>query len=229
MYLAGNGHGVGTGLLGDGHSGTIVAIDLLVKREVLDGVAHGGQVPYVDGLARYVGNHDVVDFGALFILTLYAHLVLFLAHFHGAGGHVQVVGTDGRADGLYAEVVGFELAGVKIDVDVAFGRSTHRDIADAIHAVELVGDVVLQYFVKSGIAFLGGEAIYQHGHGAAVELKNGGTAHSVGQVVVEQVHVAAYVVKGLVEVAAPFKLQGDNREVVLRGGGDVLQAVHRVE
>ena len=230
LHLGGDGHGVGAGLLGDDESCAVHAVDFLVEREVFDGVAHGGQVADEDLFAGGGGGDDnVVDFGAFDVFALDAHLVLLFAHFDGAAGQVEVVGADGVADEFEGYAVGVELLGVEVDVDVALGCAADGDVADAVHAVEHVGDVVLEDAVKTRVALLGGEAELQDGHGGGVELENHGAADAVGQVVVEQVDVGAYVVERLVNILAPFELEGDHRHVVLGGGGDVLEAVHRVQ
>ena len=84
-HLAGYLHGVGAGLFGDDESCAVLAVDFLVEGEVLDGVAHGGEVadenlfPCGSG-----GNGDVGNFRAFHIFALNAHLVLLFAHFDGA-------------------------------------------------------------------------------------------------------------------------------------------------
>ena len=229
-HLTGNLHGVGASLLGDDEAGAVLTVDLLVEREVLDGVAHGGEVADEDLLAGHGGGHgDVGYLGALDVFAFDAHLVLLLAHLDGAGGEVEVVGADGVADLLKTDAVGVELLGVEVDVDVALGGTADGDIADAVDAVEFVDHVVLKDAVEAGVGLLGGEAILQDRHGRGVELEDHGTADAVGQVVEEEVDIGTYVVEGLVDILAPFELEGDDGDVVLGGGGDVLQTVDAVE
>ena len=153
-----------------------MAVDFLVEGEVLDGVAHGGEVAHED-LAAGVGggDGDVGYLRALDVFALDAHLVLLLAHLDGAGGEVEVVGRDGLAHLLKGDAVGVELFGVEVDVDVALGGAGDGDVADAVDAVELVDDVVLEDAVETGIALLGGEAVDHDGHGRGVELEDHGT------------------------------------------------------
>ena len=175
------------------------------------------------------GDGDVGYLRAFDIFAFDAHLVLFLAHLDGTGGEVEVVGRDGVADRLKTDAVGVELFGVEVDIDVALGSTGDGDVTDAIDAVELVDDIVLQDAVEARIALLGGEAVDHDGHGRGVELQNHGTRHAVGQVVVDEVDIRTYVVERLIDILTPFKFKGDDGDVVLGGGGNVFQSVDGVE
>ena len=114
---------------------------------------------------------------------------LLLAHLHRAARQIEVVGAYGVADGLHAEVIGIELLGVKVYVNVAFGGSADGDVADTVDAFEFVGDLVVNNFVQSGITLVGGKSILNDGERRRVDLQYHWTAHTAGQVVIDKVDV----------------------------------------
>jgi len=59
-----------------------------------------------------------------------------------------------------AEAVGVQLLRVEVYVYVALRGAADGDVADAVDAVKLVDDVVLQYAVQARIALFGCESVY---------------------------------------------------------------------
>ena len=206
-----------------------MTVDFLIEREVLDGVAHRGQVADKNLLAAISGNGDVGNLGALHILTLHTHLILLLAHLDRTRSQVEVVGGDGVAHLLDRQTVGVELFGVEVDIDITLRGTADRDVTDAVDAVELVDDIVFQDAVETRITLLGRETVNHNGHGRRVEFQNHRTTHAVGQIVENDIDIGSDIVERLIDILAPLKLEGHHRDIVLGGGGDVFETVDRVQ
>ena len=223
-------HGIGSGLLGHHQADTLTAVGLLVQAQVLDRVAHCGKIPHEDlpalGSHRH---HDVVDLGALDILAAHLQLILLLVHLDGTGGEVQIVGGYRAADSLQGKTVGIQLLLVDVHVHITLRGAGKGKVSDTVHHAQLRDNLVVEQLVQTGIALVRSNRILEDRHGAGTELEDEGIGTAVGQLVLHHVYIGPDIVDDLVQVRAPLQLEQHHGDIVLGGGGYLLEVVDGVE
>ena len=223
-------HRIGAGLLGDTHAHTFAAVDLLVQREVLDGIAHSSHILHEHLLpGRSGGHHYILYLAAEYIFAAYLQVVLLFGHLHHAAAHVHVVGAHRGADGLHGDAEGVQLVLVNVYIDIPLGGARHRDVTYAVHAVELGHDHVVHNLVQPGVTVVGGHGIHDYRRRGGVELENVGVGTAGGEIVLEHIHIRADIVHGLVHLRPPLHLKQHGGVVILGGGCEALKVIHGVE
>ena len=223
-------HRIGPRLLHNDQADTVAAVDFLVERNILDGIADSGDVADIDRAAGRQRHHQqILYLIALEVFAAELELVLLIQHLDLTGRHVDVVGRDNGIDRLQGNAVGVKLVLVNLNIYVTFRLTRHGDVADAVDLVEDGHHLVVEQFAQAGIGLVGGNGVLRNRHGARTELEDDGCRGSVGQVVLDHFNIGPHIVGGFVEVPSPFELQRHNGHVVLGLGGQLFQTVGRVE
>ena len=229
VHSAAHVYGVGAGLLLDDDSRCADAVGVGFLLTLLGAVADDGHIPQEHGLAAVVANYDVEKFGRILELLLHTEGVSVGAYVDVAGGKVAVLGRDYLGDGGYAQVVGLELAGIAVDLDLAGRRTVDADRSHALDSGQRGGHLVVQDLVEAGHGLGCGCGEHHDRHVLGAELEDYRRGGPVGHDGVHHVELVAHVVGGLFDVGAVFELEGEEADVFLALGTEFLEVLYAVQ
>ena len=206
LHLVADFHGVGTRLFLHDDGGTAHAVGERHLATLLQRIDHLGHVAQVDVTASHGGHDDVPHLARVVELPFHTEGVGLVADVERAARDVAVLLRDDAADGLDGEVVGLELHGVAIDVNLTLGGTADADATHARDACQGVGHVLVENLVEAVDALLGLHGHDDDGHHLRVELEDDGVGGAVGEGTLHHVEFVADVVRQVVDVEAVLKL-----------------------
>ena len=223
-------HRVGTGLLGNHQVGALATVRLLVQRQLLDGILHGGDIAHKDLTTVCRGGYyDIVYLIRGLILRAHLHLVLLFLQLHRTGRHVEVVGGYHLPHALHGQPVSVQFLLVKIDIHVAVWCTRNRQVTDTVHTVQLRDNLIVQQLFQRRIRLVRHHGVLNHRHHARAQSHHNRVGAAVWQIILHDIHIRAHIVQHLIQIGAPLKLKLYRRYVIFRLRGNLFQVVHRVE
>ena len=229
-------HSVSTRLLRNDQTDSLLADitaprgHLLVQAQVLDGITHRRDVTHIDLLAiRHGSHHDVLYLGALEVLATHLQSILLLLHLHVTGREVQVVGGNRITDRLQRDAISIQLFLVDFNVDITVRLTGHRHVTHTVDTVQLRDNDVVHDLLQARITLARLHGELDNRHGRTIKLDNQRVGTSAWQIILRHVHIRTDIIDDVIQLFAPFKLQSDQGKVILRGGGQFVQTIHRVQ
>ena len=202
-------HGVRTGLLGNHQAGALATVRLLVQRQLLDGILHGGDIAHKDLTTVCRGGYyDIVYLIRGLILRAHLHLVLLFLQLHRTGRHVEVVGGYHLPHALHGQPVSVQFLLVKIDIHVAVWCTRNRQVTDTVHTVQLRDNLIVQQLIQCGIRLVSHHGVLYHRHHARAQSHHNRVRAAVRQVIFHDIHIRSHIVEHLIQVGSPLKLKG---------------------
>ena len=221
--------GVGAGLFLDDDCRGALSVSVGFLLTLLAAVVQGCDIPQQDGLAAVVTHYHVQQFRRIGKLLLHAQGVGVRAYVDVAGREVAVFRRDDLGYARDAEVIGLELAGIAVNLDLA-GRSTaDADRTDALHTGQRSGQLLVEYLVQAGnrLDCRSGEHHNRHVLGAELEdYRSGGPVRQGGT---HHVQLVADIVGSGLDVGSVFELEHQQRYVLLALGTEFLKVLDAVQ
>ena len=192
-------------------------------------VAHLGDVAQVDRTATPGGHDDILDLGDALKLPLRSEQDLVLPLLHRTDGAVLVLRAQDIDDLVDGEVVGAQLLGLQLDLDLPAEPTANVDCGNTGHPL----DPRLDILFEQGSQFTGvhiGRDRQEHDRKlVGVELEDGRGQNIFGEGTPDAIDAGPNLVRRFVEIDVVIELDPHVARPFRRGRADPVDARGRAE